>query len=217
MNIAQDPQTHVTQGCYTRRVDSTSDSVAPLVPEPVLELAASCVRFVRASVGVELDVSSDTLPILDHYAASAREELAARPESQPLVAQALGAYFGQVLTSELSGFWRAVDASPDGWLVCLQPVFLAINPVGIAHEILAASDKHGGPSHELLLAREDRSLIEQRLASLPEVDEGDYYRFSTRFDAIQVVVAALKEQMHDGGTADVNFELGDYQDELGDI
>jgi hypothetical protein len=198
-------------------VESNGVSVAPLVPETVLELAASCVRFVHASVGVELDFTSDTLPLLDHYAAVAREDLKGRPEAWPLLAQSMGAYFGQVVAAELTGFWRAVESNPDRWLLCLQPVFLAINPVGIAHEIIAASDKHDGPSAEFRLAREDRELVASRLASLPEVPDTDYYTFSTRFDAIQIVAAALKEQMHEGGIEDVTFDLSDYQDELGDI
>jgi hypothetical protein len=175
------------------------------------------VRFVHAAVGVELDFTSDTLPLLDHYAAVAREDLRQRPEARPLLAQSMGAYFGQVIAAELTGFWRAVEPNPDLWLLCIQPVFLAINPVGIAHEMIAGSDQHEGPSAELRVAREDRELVAQRLASLPELSDTDYYTFSTRFDAIQIVIAALTEQMHEGGIEGVTFDLSDYQDELGDV
>lgn len=195
-------------------MEPTSDSVAPVVPEGVLELAASGARFVRAAVGVDVDLTSDTLPLLDHYAESARAEIQARPETVPLIAQATGVYFGQVLASELSGFWRAMDSNPEQWVLCLQPVFLAINPIGVAYEVLFASDEHSGPSSEMLLAREDRSWIKDRLESLPQLSQQDYFRFSTRFDALQVVVAALKEQTHQAGSGDVSFELGDYLDEL---
>ncbi len=188
-----------------------------MVPELVLELAANCVRFVQTSVGVPLDFSNETLPLLDHYATQVRGEIAERPEVEPLLSRAIAAYFGQVLAAEFSGFWRAATPDAEDWLVCLQPVFLAVSPLGITSQILSAADAYPGPSAELMLARSDRELVEGRLAALPEVREDDYYTFSTRFDAIQVAVAALKEQLEDGGMGDIAYELGDYQDELGEI
>jgi hypothetical protein len=182
-----------------------------------LELAASCVRFVRAAVGIELDLTHETLPIIDHYLHQAREEIAQRPEAAALVAQALGAYFGQVLAAEFGGFWRASSADVHTWVVCLQPVFLAVNPVGIAYEALFTGDRHDGPSGELRVAREDRVMIEARLASLPEIREEEYYSFSGRFDAFSVAVEALRAQMDANGTQDVLYEFGDYEDEFRDL
>lgn len=174
-------------------------------------------RFVRAAVGIDLDFTQETLPILDHYVRQARAEVAQRPEAWVLLAQTLGAYFGQVLAAEFGGFWRAAEQDPEAWLLCLSPVFMALNPVGIAYEVLAASASHPGPPSELKLAREDREFVEARLAAVPPVSEEEFYSFSGRFDALSVAFEALRAQMHAGGQEDVTFELGDYEDEFGDL
>ncbi len=192
----------------------TSPDIAPSVPTSIAELAASCVRFVHAAVGFELDFTHETLPLLDHYVVGARAEMSSRPEAVPLLAQSMGAYFGQVLAAELTGFWRVTSTDAHQWLLCLQPVFLAINPVGVAYDILFMDRRHDGPSPELMLARQDRDLVERRLAALPEETQEDYYSFGTRFDAINIAVEALAGQMHDGGLQDITFELGDYVDEF---
>src|ERR1044071_4902274 len=104
-------------GVSEKSGDSPSESngtlpggVIPLNPaEPELEpapgtigeLADACVRFVQAAVGVPLDFRPETLPLLDHYLATRREELlaarAANPEAMGLVARAAAAYFGEVV------------------------------------------------------------------------------------------------------------------------
>jgi len=193
----------------------TSPDIAPAVPTAVLELAASCVRFVHTKLGVELDFTQDTLPLLDHYMKDARAEVQARPEVATLILHSSAAYFGQLLASQLTGFWRASDPNPDTWLLCLQPVFLAINPVGVSYDVLSASQRHDGPSSELLLDRADRELVEQRLNSVPEVSESDFFTFGTRYEAIEIAVEALRGQMVEGGMEDVSFEPGDYADAFG--
>jgi len=175
------------------------------------------VRFVHSSLGLELDFSHETLPLLDHYMVGARAELEARPEALPLVAQSLGAYFGQVLAVEFSGFWRASQPDAHTWMLCMQPVFLAVNPVGVAYDVLTRGGRHDGPSPALRVAREDEAFVADRLRALPEENEEDYYGFSTRFDGIAAVVEALRGQMIDGGQEDVTFESADYAEvfELG--
>jgi hypothetical protein len=190
----------------------TSADFDPGLPTHVQELIASCVRFVHSSIGLELDFSHETLPLLDHYTIGARGELEARPEALSLVAQSLGAYFGQVLAVEFTGFWRASQQDSHSWLLCLQPVFLAINPVGVAYDVLTRGGRHDGPSPQLRVAREDEQFVADRLRSLPEENEDDYYGFATRFDALAAVVEALRGQMIDGGQEDVTFESSDYGD-----
>src|SRR5690606_19139879 len=126
-----------------------SGDVAPLVPESVLERIASCVRFVHAATGIELDFSHETLPVLDHYAAGARAGAAERPETIPLLTEAMGAYFGQVLTNELGALWRASSPDTHNWLVFGQNAFIAINPVGVAYDALLGTNQHAGPSSEI--------------------------------------------------------------------
>ena len=192
----------------------TSPDIAPSVPTSITELAVSCVRFVHASVGFELDFTHETLPLLDHYLVGARAEMEARPEAVPLLAQSMGAYFGQVLAAELTGFWRVPTVDPHHWLVCLQPVFVAVNPVGVSYDLLFRGGRHDGPSPALLLARQDREIVESRLNGLPLEQEDDYFSFGTRFDAINIAVEALAGQMHEAGLQDVTFDAGDYVEEF---
>ena len=190
------------------------EDVAPAVPVVITELSVGCVQFVQAALGLELDFSHETLPILDHYARLGRAQIETRPEALALLAQSCGAYFGQVLAAELSGFWRLSESDPNRWLMCLSPVFLALNPVGVAYDVLCLGTGHPGPSSELKLAGTDRPLVEARLSALPETSEEDYFSFSTRFDAVQIAFDALRAHMISGGQEDVTFEAQDYVDEF---
>jgi hypothetical protein len=192
--------------------------VAALVDE-VRELSASCEQHVRDAVGMALDGNIETLPILDHYVRLSREAARERPELLPLLARTVGAYFGQVVADHFGGFWVLRSADVDTWYVCLRSVYLAFNPIGMAHAALTwsldpayATD---GPPAELRLAREDREWIEQRLAALPPVKEGDFFALSTRVEAMEIAVAALGEQMAAAGTIDVIFDDDDYAADLG--
>jgi hypothetical protein len=192
-----------------------TNDVAPAIPPVIHELAVSCIQFVEAAVGLQLDFTHETLPILDHYARVARQQLPTRPEAAQLLAQTTGAYFGQVVAAELTGFWRVVDNDPNQWLLCLQPVFLAFNPVGVGFDVLFSGTEHPGPSSQMRLAREDQEMVELRIAALPETTEDDYYSFSTRFDVIQIATEVLRGQMVEGGQEDVTFEVQDYLDSFG--
>lgn len=193
-------------------LNGISHDVPPVVPDAVLELAASCVRFVHAKFGIELDFTHETLPILDHYASEAREELKNRPEATTLLVEAMGAYFGQVLAIEFGGMWKAEGNDVHAWRVCLQSAFISVSPLGVAYDVLHAGQTHAGPSSELGLAPEDKSLVEGRLAALPPVREEEFFTFSARYDVFHIAFEALRNQMQNDGLDDVWFELGDYED-----
>jgi hypothetical protein len=180
-------------------------------PEFIDELAENCRQFVNLSLGVELDYTAETLPVLDHYLEQAREDIAARPELLPLISRAAGAYFGRVFEEILGGFWIAPSQDDRGWFVCTRSCFLAINPVGVAFDALLLSSDHAGPSSRLQVAPEDRQLIVQRLEDLPEVDECDYYLLSTRLEVLELAVDTLREHMRQGGQSDVEFGAEDYE------
>lgn len=192
------------------------DLAAPLVPERISELAASCVRFVQAAVGTQLDLTHETLPILDHYVRLSRAELATRPEAGALIAQTTGAYFGQVLAIEYGGLWRVNGPDFHEWRLYFQPFFLAFNPIGIAYEILFDGEGHSGPSGAPCFARDEVATVQARLAALPPVEQDEYYSFSARYDVLQVAIETLREAQHQAGLEDVSYEWGDYEDELGD-
>src|SRR5690606_24904746 len=80
------------------------DEVHP--PGRVMELAASAVRFILASLKLEPDFSRESLALLDHYTGEARAAAAERPETLPLTAHALGTYLGEVVRRHHRCWWR---------------------------------------------------------------------------------------------------------------
>jgi hypothetical protein len=183
----------------------------------IRELSASCEQHVRDAVGLELDGTIETLPILDHYVRLSRDAVRERPELLPLLARTVGAYFGQVVSDHFGGFWSLTSPEVDSWYVCLRGVYLAFNPIGMAHAALTWSideELPPGPPAELRLSRQDRAWVEQRLAALPPVREGDFFTLSTRVEGLEVAVAALGEQMAQAGNTDVVYDDDDYAGDL---
>jgi hypothetical protein len=191
-------------------------SVAAELLAEIEELSQSCERHVRDALGIGLDGEIETLPILDHYITISRDAVRQRPELLPLLTRTIGAYFGRVLARHFDGFWWLTSGDVHTWFVCMRHVFLALNPVGLVHAALAVDqvEAMSGPPADLRLAAEDRELVEQRLAALPPVAEADFSRLSVRVEGLEVAVAALREQMLEGGLGDVSFEPADYNDEL---
>ena len=125
-------------------VPSRSDAAAqrsgpPVSPPPraVQDLAESCVRYVERAIGFKLDFEPETLPVLDHYLEKAREETRDRKEARPLIAQAVGAYLGEIARRKFQGFWRLEDEhDPRSWRVELEPVYLILRPIELATRAL---------------------------------------------------------------------------------
>jgi len=182
----------------------------PLEPDWIRELGLSCRQFVWAKLQIELDGTAETLPILDHYISLVREDLRKAPHTTELVTQAIAAYFGTVTALTIDGFWRVSAASDQGWLICARRVFMAINPLGVAHDVLGASVDHDGPSSELRIDGVQRELIAQRLARLPAPREDEYFTLSARLEVIDIAVAALSEQLHLRGVSEISFGPDDY-------
>lgn len=188
------------------------------VGQELQELVASCELHVKDALGMDLDGTIETLPIVDHYLRISTQSVQERPELVALISRTVGAYFGQVIANHFEGFWWAPTMDIHHWYICLRPAYFALNPIGIAHQALVWSlaNPEPGPPTELHLAREDREGVEARLANLPPVQEKDFHSLCTCVEGIEVAVAALREQMVDAGTADVIFDEDDYSGELGD-
>jgi hypothetical protein len=120
-----------------------------------------------------------------------------------------------VLAIEYGGQWRAPSADVHEWRLYFQSFFLLLNPVGVAYELLVEGADHDGPEGAPQFARDERALVEARLAALPEVEVDEYYSFSARYDVMQVCIEALREAQHAAGLEGMNYEWGDYEDELG--
>jgi hypothetical protein len=186
-------------------------SLPELEPAPahIAELVAACGRFVASKYKVALDGTPETLSLVDQYVRDAREAIKERPETLELVAPAVGAYLGEVFRHAFGAEWIA-EGSHDTWRLCFTQVFLAFNPLGMAREALTLTDEAGWHAH-LELDPAEREIIEQRLASMPEVEEQEYYLPTTRFDVISGVLETLQARAEASGTADVTFTREDYE------
>jgi hypothetical protein len=154
----------------------------------VFDLTAACVTSVKNATGMDLDLSQETLPILDHYASlvdSPRDEIAS------LIAPMSGAYFGEVLRNLLDdGRWVTDSDDYADWRLQFERCSLAFNPIGIALEVLLGQDLPGWGTH-LQTAPEDRSRVERALGVYGDVRDRDYYTFTVRFEAIEQVYLGL--------------------------
>lgn len=185
---------HVAAEGYRRRVsieESDSDYLSS-APVAVLERAASCVRFVLASLKIELDFTPETLPLVDHWLGEVRKaKTDAEEELKTLAAEAAGAYFGEVVRRSLGEARWQIDPDPSRWRIEMASVFLAFNPLGMAEEALAEAALEGWNAH-LEVLPQDRGLLEQTLSHLGDVRADDYYRLAVRWEVIEQVVAALE-------------------------
>jgi hypothetical protein len=188
----------------------TAPTVETPAPEAIAELCAQCVDYVNRSVGLLLDFTPETLPILDHYLSIMRSTSEERPAVLTLVANAAGAYFGELVRQRIDGFWLMPTPDVHDWYVCARTVFLKFNPIGVVHEVIAESANHPGPGGEFKLARDEERVIAERLAAVPPVSAGQYYLLSTRLEAIDIVVETLRFVLNQAGNEQV-YEPEDYE------
>lgn len=170
---------------------------APAVAEAfeIPDLANACINAVRQSVGVELDWTQDTLPVLDHYASTVDRDAT----TVTLLSPMLGAYFGEVIRQALQEVrWFGPRGAYAEWRIEFERCFLYFNPVGLAAEALTGGAVEGSGGH-LQMLDEDRPDVAHALDVFGPVDEADYYRFSVRFEAIEQAHAALVRKLTAAG------------------
>jgi hypothetical protein len=154
----------------------------------VMDLTVACVTSVTNATGMELDLTQDTLPILDHYAElidSPRDELVS------LMAPMSGAYFGELLVRQLEdGKWVTDPDDYTGWRLRFERCTLTFNPIGIALEVLLGQDVPDWGAH-LQTAPEDQLRLGKALEVFGDVRDRDYYTFTMRFEAIEQAYLSL--------------------------
>jgi hypothetical protein len=183
----------------------------PIPPPPAIEeLTLTCLDYVKRALGVALDFTPETLPLLDHYATIARAEIQANPSLAAIIAPAMGAYFGEVVRGRFDGFWRVPSPNQHDWAVCSRVTFLALNPIGVAYDAIYAGSDHDGPRSMLRVAPEDREYLDRRLSTMPPVNEEEFYSFSTRFEVLEVATEALAAKMEEEGYAGTEYTDDDY-------
>lgn len=154
----------------------------------VMDLTVASVTSVKNATGMELDLSQDTLPILDHYA-----ELvdAPRDEILSLLAPMSGAYFGELLRRQLDdGEWETDGDDYSQWRLRFERCSLTFNPMGIALEVILGQDIPEWGAH-LQAAPQDQLRIKKALDVFGDVRDRDYYTFTVRFEAIEQAYLAL--------------------------
>jgi hypothetical protein len=138
------------------KINGAARSAVDAPPQAIQDLAEACVRFVDRALGIRLDYEPETLPILDHYIKQGRTLAKERPETVPLVAQAAGAYIGEVVRRRHRGFWRAEhEGDPNTWRLLLEHVYLALRPIELVARSLRAPPAPPPPKIETRRKRED--------------------------------------------------------------
>lgn len=154
----------------------------------IMDLTVACVTSVKNATGLELDLTQDTLPILDHYA-----ELLNSPgdEVVSLLAPMCGAYFGEVLRRHLNdGEWDCESAEHKDWRLKFERCSVELNPIGVALEVLTGREA-GDWGAQLQMAPADREQVKRALAVYGEVEESDFYKFSVRFEGVEQAYTGL--------------------------
>jgi hypothetical protein len=163
-----------------------TDDQSTVTPPPgaVHDLAERAVEYVRRAVGIVLDYTPETLPVLDHYLGTVPTE---RPETVALIGAAAGAYFGEVARKLLGGEWDQSDADPDDWDLVLAGG-LRIAPAALAGEAILQEDT-GTAGYDV--PDEDRAAVEDALTAKGAVPEDEYYSLSGRLETLQLIADVL--------------------------
>ncbi|MBL8742872.1 MAG: hypothetical protein JNK04_17305 [Myxococcales bacterium] len=183
-------------------------------PAAVLDLAEACIRFVERAVGVKLDFTVETLPLLDHYVAGARDVLRGRAraeEGEPvdLVAQAAGAYLGEVMRRRYPSWWRVGGEGVDHRLE-FHRLYLVVQPVALIHEALVVDAEKGVQDlGGFDMDEDDKEAAMTRLAELPEVPFEEFVAPSTRVEVLDIVIDAARV-LHMQAGRPLALEPSDY-------
>lgn len=153
------------------------------VPEHLRDLIFGCVQFVYGATGIVLDLTPETLPLLDHYLLTARDDRGAIVD---LIAQSAGAYFGEVVRGLYPARWHCPKGEPEKWRVELARCFLWLNPVDLAMEAMGLE-----ADAALHVDQTERDALASALSILGDVTEEDYRRLSVRLE----VLTALHDQI----------------------
>jgi hypothetical protein len=167
------------------------EEVDTAVPAQVKEWAQACRVFVKEALGIELDYTPETLPLLDHYVRTKAKP--ASDEVRDLLTPPLGAYFGEVVRRSLDNEgvrWHTPSDDYSNYRLEFEAFFLHFNPLGVALEVLMEEDAEGYGAHFQILD-EARPAVEAALAESDSVSEEDYYTFTMRYETLELVVSIL--------------------------
>jgi hypothetical protein len=198
----------------------------------VSQLEASFRDQVRRALGCELDRSSTSLAIVDHYLRLDVVRDETRAPILTLLAAGAGAYFGEVVREEIGGTWIGDGKDPRRLRFLLGPAMIHFAPVDLALDtILAtaqepASDdeaaagldsafrldtrppQHPGGEPEKRLS--DATWVEQRLSELPPIAVDQYHSLTARYETLTLILELLAVKHASEGREPASFGLQDY-------
>jgi hypothetical protein len=155
------------------------------VPSPILQLAQQCVAHVENSVGIALDYSTETLPILDHYCRTQRDS-SQWPQGSRELAREAGAYFGEVLRRLFPCRWHVVDDALHEWRLEFEDCLLCFNPLGMVLELLLEGEALGWNAG-FITDPAATAPLDEYLAGLPGVCEDDFFALTVRQETLDIV------------------------------
>lgn len=207
-------------------IDTSPMEVREVPPAPpvIEELSASCIRYVERKLGVRLDYSAETLPLLDHYLADAEKALVVQNENDPnaarttliLLMHTAGAYFGEVVRRRYPAWWRCEGSDPMAFRVELETAYLAFSPMlfiyeALSRELTLHGDQAVFEAAQIEMDEEDQKAAAERLAELTVSDE-EYFAPSTRLEAIDVCVDTIRtRRLADGDVVEMALTPEDYE------
>ncbi|MBN2723458.1 MAG: hypothetical protein JXR95_05240 [Deltaproteobacteria bacterium] len=160
------------------------------VPEKIRDNVALLIDAVRTAVSFEMDLSSDTISVLDYYVLSQTELSDSLLE---LVAVMTGSYYGEVLRRKFGGQWHVLeDSPPQDWQLRFHSCPLGVNPVISALEVITRDDDYTGIS--VSPVREEALL--DMLENAPTISDDEYYSFAGMMDAMHLCIDFLTEIEH---------------------
>ncbi len=162
-----------------------SHEASPLPPPGAIhDLAERAVEFVRNAIGIVLDYTPETLPLLDHYLGGVPRD---QPETVALIAAAAGGYFGEVVRRALGGVWEQTDRDATEWALALGGG-LRIAPNALATEAILQADG-GGADYDVPAA--DVEAVEDALEARGPVPADEYYALSGRLEVLRLIADTL--------------------------
>ncbi len=178
-------------------------------PAEVLELAEACVEYVERELKIRLDYTPETLPLLDHWLTQRRGQLGtAKDEVVALAAGPAGAYLGEVARRILPLRWFAPTGEYRRFRLELRDVFLSMNPIGAAVEVLLQQDAEGWGA-ALRLLPQDEPRAHAVLENIGEIEEDEYYTLSSRLETMELIADSIV-RAHAADTTQRTYDASDY-------
>jgi hypothetical protein len=215
---------------------SSSSRGADGTTQLVAQLVHNFRDQVRRVLDVELDGSETSLAFVDHYLAMARTE--DREPILALLAAGAGAYFGEIVRTELGATWIGDGVDPRRLRVLMAAQFIYFSPVDQAYEAITGEslseqdprvpdrgatfdpafhlrppspdDTDGAGFGGAEASHDDARWLEDRLGELPPVSEDHFHSLTCRFETLKLMLELLAAKHASEGRSPVEHGVEDY-------